>query len=170
MGVGLLIIAMGAAFLIFMTRSFWLPQAKQADPDQTVPSLTGDCFDAYFADIQQEYQTAVTVGEDAHDFYFSDWGDRDNPTLLGLRLMESAKPIAAVRFVFLPGSTRSNTAFEILGVIDGNCQEIEAASNASPLIENWEHLDLELPQKAITISFNWQGDHLRLGVRSIGDS
>ena len=82
--------------------------------------------------------------------------------------MQSGKPIAAVRYLFQPGSSRGETAFEVVGIIDGNCQEVGDFSTTSLLIENWEHLDLELPDNAITISFNWQDDHVRFGVRQIG--
>ncbi len=166
-GAGLLVI-MGVAFIIFITRTLWLPQDEPADPGQTLPSLSTNCFDTYLADIPQDYQVTVAVGESAHDFYFSDWGDRENPSLLGLRLTASGKPVAAVRFLFLPGSTRGNTAFEIVGVIDENCREVGTFSQSSQVIENWNHLDLELPDKSITVSFNWQSDHIRWGVRQLG--
>ncbi len=168
-GVGLLVIFLVAAFLVFISRTFWGPQDNQAELGHALPFLSTNCFDAYFDDIQQDYQATVTVGESAHDFYFSNWGDRANPSLLGLRLMQSGKPIAAVRYLFQPGSSRSDTAFEIVGVIDGNCQEVGNFSTSPQLIENWQHLDLELPENAITISFNWQDDHVRFGVRRIGE-
>ena len=167
LGVGLLVI-IGVAFLVFMTRTFWLPQDKPADSGQTLPALSTNCFDTYLADIPQDYQATVAVGETAHDFYFTSWGDRENPSLLGLRLTASGEIIAAVRFLFLPASTPGSTAFEIVGVIDENCQEVGTFSQSSQVIKNWDHINLELPEKAITVSFNWQGDHIRWGVRQLG--
>ena len=168
-GMGLLIIFIGGALLIFIARSLLVPQDDEPGFDQVLPPLTTNCFDTYFEDIKQEYQATVAVGETAHNFYFSDWGDRENPSLLGLRLMEAGEPIAAVRFLFLPGSTRGNTTFEVVGVVDGNCQAVGEYANSSLLIKESGHLNLELPENAITISFNWRENPLRFGVRHIGE-
>lgn len=165
-GAGLLFIFTVVAFLIFITQSFGLLEGTQTYLSE-VSSLNTNCFDTFFEDIQQDYQATVAVGESAHDFYFSNWGDRANPSLLGLRIMASGEPIANVRYLFLPGSSPASTAFEIVGVIDGNCQDVGGYSESSLTIENWRHLYLELPEKTITISFNWQGDHVRWGVREL---
>ena len=165
-GVGLLIIV-GVLLFIFLNRSRVEPQDDQANSDPIQSLVDKNCFDTYFEDIQPDYRESVAVGETAHDFYFSDWDDRENPSLLGLRLIESGEPVAAIRFIFLPGNSPSSVAFEVVGAIDENCEEVGDYFESPLLIENWRHLLLELPEKKITVSFNWQGDRLRFGVRQL---
>ncbi|MBE2223840.1 MAG: hypothetical protein IAF02_20035 [Anaerolineae bacterium] len=170
-GVGLFVILIGVLFLIFITGTLGELKDKPGDLDEVLPTLGSNCIDGYFGDIQQDYQETVAVGESAHDFYFSDWGSRENPSLLGLKIIQSGKPIAAVRFSLLPGNIFGrNTEFKIVGVIDGNCQEVGAYSQSAQLVENFQDLNLELPDRTLKINFNWQGDYIRWGIRQLGEA
>ncbi|MFC1976336.1 hypothetical protein ACFLXQ_08045 [Chloroflexota bacterium] len=132
-------------------------------------SPESSCVDQYLADIGEDKQISLEEGVRAGDLFIStqELTNNNQSGLLGVRLTQNGEIIAALKFIFFP----ENTLFKITSVIGADCQEVEEYSNASRpagnALENWDVLEIQLPQGLFTVRFGWQGDHVRFNFGQV---
>ncbi len=134
----------------------------------------GSCLTGYTADITSEQQVTVEAGTGGRDLMTpAAWLNGGEPVgPLAAHLTHGGEPIGIVKFLLLHDDA-DFIGFSVLSAMNESCQEVtdldntlRSGSGLPVALQNWDTLRIPLVMGDYFLRFGWQGDRIRLSLRS----
>ncbi len=139
--------------------------------EESLSNNDSSCINSYLESVAPDDQTSVELGTTV-TFYVPE-EDLQNEELLGpyiIKLTENGEPLGALDIIYLPIAND----FKATALIDKECQEVTEYYNQfrsrGKTLENWDVLEMALPEGEIGIRIGWQGNRMSLRALYTADA